>query len=153
MNRRTLRSGALGVVLAAALFAPTNAFVSPPVRAQAQTPAVVAIRNATLLTVTRGTIRNGTIVLRDGKIAAVGQNVQIPAGAEIVDGTNKFVSPGIIDAHSHIANDAINEGGTSVSAMVDMGEVLDPTDIAIQRDVAGGLTIANVMHGIVIEHV
>ncbi|HET9373100.1 MAG TPA: amidohydrolase family protein [Vicinamibacterales bacterium] len=147
MNRRTLRSGALGVVLAVALFAPTNALVSEPVRAQAQTAGVVAIRNATILTVTRGTIRNGTIVLRDGKIAAVGQNVQIPAGAEIVDGTNKFVSPGIIDAHSHIANDAINEGGTSVSAMVDMGEVLDPTDIAIQRDVAGGLTIANVMHG------
>jgi imidazolonepropionase-like amidohydrolase len=142
-----LRSGALGVVFAAALFAPTNVFVSTPVGAQAQTAGVVAIRNATIVTVTRGTIRNGTLVLRDGKIAAVGQNVQIPAGAEVIDGTNKFVSPGIIDAHSHIANDAINEGGTSVSSMVNMRDVLDPTDLAIQRDVAGGLTIANIRHG------
>jgi len=108
---------------------------------------VVAIRNATILTVTRGTIQNGTIVMRDGKISAVGTNVQIPAGATVVDGTGKFVTPGIIDAHSHIANDAINEGATAVSSMTGMGDVLNPTDIAIQRDLAGGLTIANILHG------
>ncbi len=77
---------------------------------QGAAPGVVAIRNATILTVTRGTIANGTVLIRDGKIAAVGTNVQIPAGADVYDGTGKFVSPGIIDAHSHIANDAINEG-------------------------------------------
>jgi imidazolonepropionase-like amidohydrolase len=104
-------------------------------QAQATTPGVVAIRNATLVTVTRGTIQRGTIVLRDGKILAIGTNAPIPAGAEVIDGTGKFVSPGIIDAHSHIANDAINEGATAVSSMTDMKEVLDPTDIAIQRDV------------------
>src|SRR5262245_55697373 len=82
-----------------------------------------------------------------GKIAAVGANVQIPSGAEIIDGTGKFVSPGIIDAHSHIANDAINEGATSVSSMTGMGDVLNPTDIAIQRDLAGGVTTANILHG------
>ncbi len=114
---------------------------------QPQAPGTVAIRNATLVTVTRGTIPNGTIVLRDGKIAALGANVQIPAGATVVDAAGKFVSPGIIDAHSHIANDAINEGATAVSSMTGMGDVLDPTDIAIQRDLAGGLTIANVLHG------
>src|SRR5262249_38191940 len=76
---------------------------------------VVAIRNAKRLTATRGTIPNGTIVLQNGKIAALGANVTVPAGAEVVDGTGKFVSPGLIDAHSHIANDDINEGGTSVS--------------------------------------
>src|SRR5262245_9061038 len=65
----------------------------------------VAIRNATLLTVTHGTIQNGTIVLQNGKIAAIGANVNVPAGAQVVDGTGKFVSPGLIDAHSHIAND------------------------------------------------
>ena len=108
---------------------------------------VVAIRNATILTVTRGTIQNGTIVMRDGKIAAVGTNVQVPEGATVVDGTGKFVSPGIIDAHSHIANDAINEGATAVSSMTGMGDVLNPTDIAIQRDLAGGLTVANILHG------
>jgi imidazolonepropionase-like amidohydrolase len=108
---------------------------------------VVALKGATILTVTKGTIVNGTIVLRDGKIAAVGANVDVPAGAEIVDVTGKYVSPGLIDCHSHIAVDDINEGGTTVSAMTGMRDVLDPTDIDIYRDLAGGLTTANVLHG------
>ena len=113
-----------------------------------QASSVVAIRNATLITMSsRGTINNGTIVLRDGKIAAIGPNVQVPAGATVIDGTGKYVTPGLIDAHSHIGNDAINEGATSVSSMTDMGQVLNPTAIAIQRNVAGGLTIANILHG------
>ncbi len=114
----------------------------------AQASSVVAIRNATLVTMSsRGTINNGTIVLRDGKIAAIGPNVQVPAGATVIDGTGKYVTPGLIDAHSHIGNDAINEGATAVSSMTDMGQVLNPTAIAIQRNVAGGLTIANILHG------
>src|SRR3954447_9726975 len=108
---------------------------------------VIALRGGTVLTVTNGTIPNGIVVIRDGKIAAVGANVQVPAGAEIVDVTGQFVSPGIIDAHSHIANDAINEGGTTVSSMTGMYDVLDPTDPNIYRDLAGGLTVANVLHG------
>ena len=108
---------------------------------------VVALRGGTVLTVTKGTIPNGTVVLRDGKIAAVGSNVSIPAGAEIIDTTGQFVSPGLIDAHSHIANDAINEGGTTVSSMTGMEDVIDATDINIYRDLAGGLTVANVLHG------
>jgi len=108
---------------------------------------VVALRGGTVLTATKGTIPNGTVVLRDGKIAAVGANISIPAGADIIDTTGQFVSPGLIDAHSHIANDAINEGGTTVSSMTGMEDVLDPTDINIYRDLAGGLTVANVLHG------
>jgi imidazolonepropionase-like amidohydrolase len=108
---------------------------------------VVAIRGATILTATKGTIANGTIVLRGGKIAAVGANVSIPAGAEIVDGTGRFVSPGIIDCHSHIAADSINEGGTTVSSMTGIDDVFDPTDIDVYRDLAGGVTTANVLHG------
>jgi imidazolonepropionase-like amidohydrolase len=115
--------------------------------APAQAPSVVAIRNATLITVSKGTINNGTIVMRDGKITAIGANAQVPAGATIVDGTGKFVTPGLIDAHSHIGNDAINEGATAVSSMTDMGQVLNPGAIAIQRDLAGGLTTANILHG------
>ncbi len=110
-------------------------------------PGVVAIRGGTILTVTKGTIPNGTIVLRDGKIAAVGANVDVPSGAEVFDASGKFVSPGIIDAHSHIAADSINEGGTTVSSMTGIEDVLDPTDISIYRDLAGGLTTANVLHG------
>jgi imidazolonepropionase-like amidohydrolase len=116
--------------------------------AQATRPSVVAIRGGTVLTVTRGTIQNGTVVLRDGKIAAVGgSNTAIPAGADVVDAAGRFVSPGIIDAHSHIAADSINEGGTTVSSMTGIEDVLDPTDINIYRDLAGGLTVANVLHG------
>jgi imidazolonepropionase-like amidohydrolase len=112
-----------------------------------QTPPVIAIRGATILTVTKGTIPNGTIVLRGGTIAAVGANVAVPAGAQVIDASGKFVSPGIIDAHSHIAADSINEGGTTVSSMTGIEDVLDPTDINIYRDLAGGLTVANVLHG------
>jgi imidazolonepropionase-like amidohydrolase len=119
------------------------------IQGQATSPAarVVALRGGTVLTVTKGTIPNGTVILRDGKIAAVGANITVPAGAEIVDTSGQFVSPGIIDAHSHIANDAINEGGTTVSSMTGMRDVLDPTDPNIYRDLAGGLTVANVLHG------
>ena len=116
--------------------------------AQATRPAVVAIRGGTVLTVTRGTIQNGVVVLRDGKIAAVGgANTTIPAGADVIDASGRFVSPGIIDAHSHIAADSINEGGTTVSSMTGIEDVLDPTDINIYRDLAGGLTTANILHG------
>src|SRR5947209_12939314 len=113
----------------------------------AQPPAVVAIRGATILTVTRGTIENGTIVLRNGKIAEVGANVAVPSGAEVVDASGKFVSPGIIDCHSHIAADSINEMGTTVSSMTGIEDVFNPADVDIYRDLAGGLTVANVLHG------
>jgi len=130
------------------LFLLTIAATALPLGAQSpQQPAAVAIRGGTILTVTRGTIENGTIVLRNGKIAEVGANVAIPAGAEVVDATGKFVSPGIIDCHSHIAADSINEMGTTVSSMTGIEDVFNPTDVDIYRDLAGGLTVANVLHG------
>jgi imidazolonepropionase-like amidohydrolase len=112
-------------------------------------PRVVVLRGATVMTVTKGVIPNGTVVLRDGKIASVGpgSTVDVPAGADVVDVSGRFVTPGIIDAHSHIAVDSINEGGTTVSSMTGMEDVLDPTDVSIYRDLAGGLTTANVLHG------
>jgi imidazolonepropionase-like amidohydrolase len=131
-----------GVVIAALAVAPVFLLAQP------RPSGVVAIRGGTVLTVTRGTIENGVVVLRDGKIAAVGgNNTQIPEGAEIIDASGRFVSPGIIDAHSHIGADSINEGGTTVSSMTGIEDVLDPTDINIHRDLGGGLTVANVLHG------
>ncbi len=118
-----------------------------PASPQGQAPPAIAIRGATILTVTKGIILKGTIVLRGGKIEALGANVPVPAGAQIVEADGRFVSPGIIDAHSHIAADSINEGGTTVSSMTGIEDVLDPTDINIYRDLAGGLTVANVLHG------
>jgi imidazolonepropionase-like amidohydrolase len=114
---------------------------------QARRTAAVAIRGGTILTATRGTIANGTIVLRDGRIDAIGQNIPIPADAEVVDATNRFVSPGLIDCHSHIAADSINESGTSVSSMTGIEDVFNPEDPALYWDLAGGLTTANILHG------
>jgi imidazolonepropionase-like amidohydrolase len=130
-------------------FALIFAFVAlaAPAAPRGQGPTAIAIRGATILTATKGTIKNGTIVLRNGKIEALGSDVAVPAGAQVIDATGKFVSPGIIDCHSHIATDSINEGGTTVSSMTGIGDVLDPTDVNIYRDLAGGLTVANVLHG------
>ncbi|RMG56238.1 MAG: amidohydrolase, partial [Acidobacteria bacterium] len=108
----------------------------------------ILIRNATIMTVTKGTIKNGSILIRDGKIAAVGKRVRAPADAQIIDATGKYIIPGIIDCHSHIAIDGgVNEGSLAVTAMVRIEDVLDPTDINIYRDLAGGVTTANILHG------
>jgi imidazolonepropionase-like amidohydrolase len=116
--------------------------------AQAQTPNVILIQNATILTVTHGTIEHGSILIRDGKIAAVGTEVKAPDGATVIDAAGQFVIPGIIDCHSHIAVDgSVNEGGPAVSSMVNIADVLNPADINIYRDLAGGVTTANVLHG------
>ncbi len=109
--------------------------------------AVTLIRNATLMTASHGTIANGDVLVRDGKIAAVGNGLQAPRGAHVVDGTGKYVTPGIIDSHSHIAADAINEGSVNVSSMVTIRDVLAPEDANVYRALAGGVTIANIYHG------
>jgi len=115
---------------------------------QAPQGASVAIRGATVFSITRGTIANGVVVMNGGRISAVGgPDTAIPPGAEVVDATGRFVTPGLIDAHSHIAAGSINEGGTTVSSMTGILDVLDPTDVNIYRDLAGGLTTANVLHG------
>jgi imidazolonepropionase-like amidohydrolase len=108
----------------------------------------ILIHNATVLTVTKGTIENGNVLIEDGKIAAVGKNLSAPAGATIVDGSGKYLMPGIIDCHSHTAIEgSVNEGSVSDSSMVNIKDVIDPTDINIYRALAGGLTVSNVLHG------
>jgi len=108
----------------------------------------ILIRNATVLTVAKGTIENGSVLIQDGKIAAVGKNISAPAGATIVDGTGKFLMPGLIDCHSHTAVEgSVNEGSVSDSSMVNIVDVINPYDINIYRGLAGGLTVSNVLHG------
>jgi imidazolonepropionase-like amidohydrolase len=119
-----------------------------PLCLRAQTPGVIFIQNATILTVTHGTIEHGSILIRDGKIAAVGTDMKAPDGATVIDAAGQFVIPGIIDCHSHIAVDgSVNEGGPAVSSMVNIADVLNPADIEIYRDLAGGVTTANILHG------
>ena len=107
----------------------------------------VLIRNATVLTAVRGTLENTDILIRNGKIARIGKNLKASADARIIDATGKFVSPGIIDCHSHSMIDAINESSFSVTSMTHVRDVLNPTDITIYRALAGGVTTANILHG------
>jgi imidazolonepropionase-like amidohydrolase len=115
---------------------------------RAQSPSVILIQNATILTVTHGNIEHGSILIRDGKIAAVGTDIKMPDGATVIDATGQYVMPGIVDCHSHIAVDgSVNEAGPAVSSMARIPDVLNPEDIDIYRDLAGGVTAANILHG------
>ncbi|HEX7024933.1 MAG TPA: hypothetical protein VF187_08955, partial [Gemmatimonadales bacterium] len=108
---------------------------------------LVAITNATIITASHGTIENGTVLIRNGKISAVGKDLAVPAGAQVIDGKGKYVMPGIIDAHSHSAGEAINEGSRSVTAQVGMEDVLREDAIGLYRELAGGVTTLNILHG------
>lgn len=144
MNRSFQRPlGALTVVVAGWLaILPARATATP------ETTPVILIQNATLLTISHGAIEHGSILIRDGKIAEIAQHINPPAGAQVIDAGGQFVMPGIIDCHSHIAVDgSVNEGSVSVSSMVNILDVLNPDDIEIYRDLAGGVTTANILHG------
>src|SRR5215510_16529567 len=117
------------------------------VHAQSQSAPETLIRNATVLTVTRGTLPNTDVLLRNGKIAAVGKNLTASANARVIDATGKYVMPGIIDCHSHSMLDTINEGTLSVTSMVRTRDVINPTDGALYRELAGGVTPLHLLHG------
>ena len=112
-------------------------------------PAAVVVRGATVWTQgPAGILENADVLVVRGKITAVGKNLTAPAGALEVDGRGKHVTPGIIDAHSHSAVDgSVNEWSANVVAQVRIRDVLNPQDVAIYRELAGGTTIANVLHG------
>jgi imidazolonepropionase-like amidohydrolase len=111
-------------------------------------PVVILIQNATILTVSHGTIEHGSILIKDGKIAEVGSSIKTPKDATVIDAAGQFVMPGIIDCHSHIGIEGgVNEGSVSVSSIANIAEVLDSDDIDIYRDLAGGVTTANILHG------
>lgn len=107
----------------------------------------VLIRNGTVITITKGTLENTDILIRDGKIVQIGKTLQSPAGYKIIDATGMFVMPGIVDAHTHIALDAINESTSPVTAELQMGDAVNPLDISIYRALSGGVTTVHVMHG------
>lgn len=106
------------------------------------------IQNATVWTNTDQGIRSNTdVLIRDGKIAKVG-DVTVPSNAEIIDGSGMHLTPGIIDEHSHIAiSKGVNEASLASSAAVRMGDVLNSEDINIYRQLAGGVTTSQILHG------
>ncbi|MBV9492687.1 MAG: hypothetical protein JOZ54_00450, partial [Acidobacteria bacterium] len=111
---------------------------------------VTVIRNATVLTITKGRIDHGSVVIRGSKIAAVGPDAQVsvPAGAKVIDAAGKFVMPGIIDTHSHAGVDgSVNELSLPNTGMVRIQDVLTNEDISSYRQLAGGTTTALVLHG------
>jgi imidazolonepropionase-like amidohydrolase len=149
MNKRLKVT--LTAVIAAILAAPiaTHLFAAEPTATPAPEAApIILIQNATILTVSHGTIEHGSILIKDGKIAEVGDSVKPPKDAQVIDANGQFVMPGIIDCHSHIAIDGnVNEGSISVSSIANTADVLNPEDVDIYRDLAGGVTVANILHG------
>jgi N-acetylglucosamine-6-phosphate deacetylase len=111
----------------------------------------VVLKNGTIWTAgPEGIIENGYVIIADGKIAAVGSGEpdRMPESAEVIDLEGRHVSPGIIDAHSHIASDSgINEGSQAITCEVRLQDYVNPDDINIYRQLAGGTTMANVLHG------
>jgi len=114
------------------------------------TPAeTVLVRNATIWTQgQKGTIEKADLLVRDGKIVSVGAGLNAPAGATVIDATGKHVTPGLIDCHSHTAiRGGVNEGSNNVTAEVRVDDVIDPQDVDLYRELAGGLTTAHLLHG------
>lgn len=104
-------------------------------------------KNATVWTnESEGIIEDADVLVVNGKISKVGKNL-ISDGAIIIDATGKHLTSGIIDEHSHLGASSINEGGHNSSAEVSIEDVLEPDDIGLYRDLAGGVTAIQILHG------
>jgi len=108
----------------------------------------VVIKNAIVMTVTHGNIKNGSIYIKDGKIAAVGETVDAPSSATVIDAGGKYLTPGIVDSHSHLAlDDDVNEATSPVTPQMMMQDAFDYQDKAIYHALAGGVTTSLLLHG------
>jgi imidazolonepropionase-like amidohydrolase len=105
------------------------------------------IKGGTVLTVTKGTLENTDVLIKDGKISQIGKNISAPAGYTIIEASGMFVMPGIIDAHSHAGLDAINESTSPVTAEVFTGDAINPFQVSLYRALGGGVTTIHAMHG------
>ncbi len=94
------------------------------------------IRNGTVLTITKGNLENTDVLIKDGKITQIGKAIAAPAGAKVIDATGLYVMPGIIDAHSHIGLQEINEYSAAVTPEVWTGDAINPYDVSIYRALA-----------------
>ena len=132
-----------------ALFATTYPDKAYGIARTPEQPDVVVIKNATIWTASqKGILENADIVIKKGKIDRVGKNLSIPSGAVTIDGEGLHVTPGIIDEHSHIAiSRGVNEGTQAVTSEVRIGDVLYPDHIHIYRQLAGGVTTSQLLHG------
>ena len=156
--QRTAAAAAAPAASAALALAAADAAVKPPAPtwpagaagiALPEQPAAVLLRNATVWTQgPAGTLPRADVLMRAGKVSAVGPDLAAPSGSLVIDATGKHLTPGLIDAHSHVAMArGNNEFSHSVTAEVRVADIIDATDMTIYRQLAGGTTAANVLHG------
>jgi imidazolonepropionase-like amidohydrolase len=109
----------------------------------------ILIRNATIWTSSeRGVLENADMLVTAGKISKIGSNLSSPSGAAIIDAEGKHVTAGLIDCHSHSGiSGGVNEGTQAVTAEVRIEDVINSYSIDFYRELAGGLTAANLLHG------
>lgn len=112
-------------------------------------PQFVVFKNATVWTCGRsGVLENADVLIRSGRILKVGKKLKVPADAQVINAAGRHLTPGIIDCHSHFATDGgVNESGQAVTAEVRVGDFVDCDDINIYRQLAGGVTSSNILHG------
>ena len=141
MNKRILAAGFLTALL---IIVAANAEES------------ILIKGGTIVTVTKGTIDKGDVLLTGGRIAKIGNDIKPPRNCRIIDADGKFVMPGIIDAHSHIgvyswpdvpAHDDGNEMTDPITPQVRAEDSFNSEDPAIERAVAGGVTAIQSLPG------
>jgi imidazolonepropionase-like amidohydrolase len=108
----------------------------------------VLFKNATVWTNEEaGKLLNTDVLVEKGKISKIGRNISAPEGIMIIDATGMHLTPGIIDEHSHIALDAVNEMGQAITSEVRASDVINPEDESIYRQLAGGVTVSHILHG------
>ncbi|MCH7687215.1 MAG: amidohydrolase family protein, partial [Planctomycetes bacterium] len=113
-----------------------------------QTGGNVLITNATVLTGTEQTLLNSSILVKNGKIAAIGTGLKPEPGMKVIDASNRFVMPGIIDTHSHIMiSGGVNESTQSIVPEVRIKDTVNTDDVSEYRALAGGVTVARLFHG------
>lgn len=105
------------------------------------------IKNATILPVTGPPITGGDVLVLDGIIKQIGRNLTAPPGTRIIEARGKYLIPGIIDTHTHLALSGTNEGTEAITTEVNMAEVINPDDPAIFTALSGGVTMVHTMHG------
>jgi imidazolonepropionase-like amidohydrolase len=107
----------------------------------------ILIKNGTILTVTKGVIPKGDVLVIGGIIKQIGGTIAAPPGVRVVDAAGRYVLPGIIDSHTHIALAGTNEGSEAITPEADVGTVINADDTAILTALSGGVTMVHTMHG------
>jgi len=107
----------------------------------------VLIQNGTVITITDGDMEETDVLIKNGMIQQIGKGIKVGGDTKVIDATGMYVMPGIIDAHSHIGIDVVNEATNPITAEVFVGDAIDPYDIGMYRALAGGVTSIHAMHG------